>query len=81
MLHITTLTTGGGVVNNQIKKGLLLSLSEKKNKIGEYLTKLQARRRLSRALCARLLTTLLKDEESARDNHVLVCYFAKHLVI
>jgi len=32
----------GGVVNNQIKKGLLLSLSEK-IKTGEYLAKLQAR--------------------------------------
>jgi len=45
------------------------------------LTKLQARGRLSRALCARLLTTLLKDEQTARDNHVLACNFAKHLVI
>jgi len=26
---------------------------------------------------ARLANTLLKDEESARDNHVLVCNFAK----
>jgi len=25
----------------------------------------------------RLATTLLKDEESARDNHVLACNFAK----
>jgi len=32
----------GGVVNNQIEKGLLLSLGEK-NKIGEYLAKLLAR--------------------------------------
>ena len=41
----------GGVVNNQIKKGLLLSLWVKKIKIGEYLAKLQARAWLSRALC------------------------------
>jgi len=27
---------------------------------------------------ARLANTLLKDEESARDNHVLVCNFAKY---
>jgi len=40
------------VVNNQIKKGLLLSLSVKKILIGEYLAKLQARTWLSRALCA-----------------------------
>ena len=33
----------GGVVNNQIKKGLLLSLRVKKVKTGEYMTKLQAR--------------------------------------
>jgi len=28
---------------------------------------------------ARLANTLLKDEESARDNHVLACNFAKYL--
>jgi len=27
----------------------------------------------------RLATTLLKDEESARYNHVLACNFAKYL--
>ena len=27
---------------------------------------------------ARLTNTLLKDEESARDNHVLACHFAKY---
>jgi len=42
-----------GVVNKQIKKGLLLSLRVKKIKIGEYLAKLQARAWLSHALCAR----------------------------
>ena len=41
----------GGVVNNQIKKGLLLNVSEK-NEIGEYLAKLQATAWLSHALCA-----------------------------
>jgi len=34
----------GGVVNNQIKKGLLLNLRVKKIKIGEYLAKVQAKR-------------------------------------
>ena len=29
-------------------------------------------------LFARLANTLLKDEESARDNHVLACNFAKY---
>ena len=33
----------GGIVNNQIKKGLLLSLRVKKIKIGEHLPKLQAK--------------------------------------
>jgi len=30
---------------------------------------------------ARLANTLLKDEESARGNHVLACNFAKYLPI
>jgi len=30
---------------------------------------------------ARLTNTLLKDEEGARDNHVLACNFAKYLPI
>jgi len=30
---------------------------------------------------ARLANTLLKDEESARDNHVLACHFATYLPI
>ena len=30
---------------------------------------------------ARRANTLLKDEESARDNHVLACNFAKYLPI
>jgi len=33
----------GRVVNNHIKKGLLLSLRVKKIKIGEYLAELQAK--------------------------------------
>ena len=66
----TYLRCGGGV-NNQIKKGLLLSLSAKKMfNIGECLAKLQARTRcLVHVAC--LAITLLKDEESARDSHVL----------
>jgi len=30
---------------------------------------------------ARLANTLLKDEESAQDNHVFACNFAKYLPI
>jgi len=40
----------GGVFNNQIKKGLLLSQSVSFFHIGEYLVKLQARTWLSRTL-------------------------------
>ena len=41
---VATYLRCGGVINKQIKKGLLLSLSVKKSfKIGEYLVKLQAR--------------------------------------
>ena len=43
--------------------------------IGKYLAKLQARAWLSHA---RLAGTLLKVEESARDNHVLACNVAKY---
>ena len=57
----------GGVVNNQIKKGLLLSLSEKKIKIGEYLAKLQPRTWLSRALSS-CLVVCWPGTQSARDN-------------
>jgi len=32
----------------------------------------------SRGHQTRLANTLLKDEESARDNHVFVCNFAKY---
>jgi len=66
----------GGVVNNQIKQGLLLSLWVN-FLIGEYLTKLQAKRdclvqflRLSAVFCPGM--------QSARDNHVLACNFAKY---
>jgi len=53
-------------------------VNEKKVKIGGYLAKLQARAWLSHALFARLANTLLKDEASARDNHAVVCNFAKY---
>ena len=66
-----------GVVNNQIKKGLLLSLCENIFKIGDYLAKLQGRTWFSRAF-VRLANTLLKDGESARNIDVLACNFAKY---
>jgi len=45
--------------------------------IGEYLAELQARAWLSHALCVPGQHTA-KDEESARDNHVFACNFAKY---
>ena len=67
----------GGVVNNQIKKGLLLSLWVKffvnRRIFGKFSSK-----NVFVTCPLRLANTLLKDEESARDNHVLACNFAKY---
>jgi len=49
---VVTYLRCGEIVNNQIKKGLLLSLPVIFFKIGKYLAKLRAKRWLSRALCA-----------------------------
>ena len=50
---VSTYLRCGGVVNKQIKKGLIAeSAWLKKTKIGEYLAKLQARAWLSHALYA-----------------------------
>ena len=61
-----------GVVNHQIKKGLLLSLWVKKNKIGEYLAKLQARAWLSHALCAGSQHTAERRRKCTRQS--LSCF-------
>jgi len=67
----------GGVVNNQIKKSLLLSLS------GNFLKALniwqsykQKRGCLTHFL--RLLAVWWQGVQSARDNHVLACNFAEY---
>jgi len=49
---VATYLKCGGVVNHQIKTGLLLSVQVKTIKIGQYMAKLQARAWLSHALCA-----------------------------
>ena len=67
----------GWVVDNQMKKDLLLILSVIFFYIGYYLAKLQVRKWLSHALCAPGQHTA-KDEESALDNHALACNFAKY---
>ena len=69
----------GKIVNNQIKKGLLLSLRVKDFfLISEWIFgKLQARRDCL-VHFARLANTLMKDGESAWDNHVLPSICAKY---
>jgi len=67
----------GGVVNNRIKKGLLLSLLVKKFKIGEYFSRLQERTWLSRPLSS-FLAVCWPGAQSAWDNHALACNFANY---
>ena len=55
----------GGVVNNQIKKGLLLS---ENFKIGEFLAKLQARTWLFRSLSPSFSSVLAKRTKGRRQS-------------
>jgi len=71
---VATCLRCGGVVNNQIKKGLLLSVSETFKSVNIWQSYKQERGCLTHF--ARLANTLLKDEESARENHVFACNFA-----
>jgi len=67
--NVATYLRCGGVVNNEIKKGLLQSVSEFLFKsVNIWQTYNQECGCLMHF--ARLANTLLKDEESARDNHV-----------
>jgi len=61
------------VVNTQIKKGLLLSLWVKHflKSVNTWQSYKQERSCLMHF--AHLANTLLKEKESARDNHVLAC--------
>jgi len=69
-----------GVDNNQIKIGLLLSLRVIFFKsVNIWQSYKQERGCLMHF--ARLANILIKDEESAQDNHVLACNFAKYLPI
>ena len=67
----------GEVVNNQIKKGLLLSVwvifFKSVNTLQSY-----KQERGCLMDFARVANTLLIGEESARDNHILACNFAKY---
>ena len=68
-------------VNNQIMKGLLLSPRVKTffKSVNIWQSYKQERGCLTHF--ARLANTLLKDEESARNNHVLAYNFAKYLPV
>ena len=66
---VATYLRCGEVVNNQIKKGLLLSLLVNKNLKSEDIWQSYKQERDCLMHFARLARTLLKDEESARDNH------------
>ena len=73
---VATYLKCGGIVNNQIKKGLLLSLWVKKFFIISVSIWQSYKQEHDCLMHFALLTnTLLKDEESARDNHVLACNF------
>ena len=72
---VATYLRCGGVVNNQMEKGLLLSLRVK-FKIGD-LAKLQQERYCLMHF-VRLSNTQLNDRESARNNHILASNFAKY---
>jgi len=64
-------------VNNQIKKGLLLSVRMPNILRFNFFPKLKQQRGCLMHY-AHLANTLLKDEESGRDNHFLACNFAKY---
>ena len=68
----------GGVVNNQLKTGLLLSVRVKKCFKSVDIWQSYKQERGSLMHFARLANTLLKVKESARDNHVLAFNFAKY---
>ena len=68
---------GGG----QRRKGLLLSLRGEKNLKSVNIRQSYKQERGCLMHFARLANTLLKDLESARDNRVLACNFAKYLPI
>ena len=78
---VATYLRRGGVLNNQIKKSLLLSLWVNFFMKSVNIRQSSKQERGCLVHFARSAYTLLKDEESAWDNHVLACKFAKYLRI
>ena len=68
----------GGVVDNQIKKGLLLSLWVKTFVKSVNIWQSYKQERDCLVHFVRLANALLKDREIVRNNHVLACNFAKY---
>ena len=64
---VATYLRCGCIVNNQIRKSLLLSLSVKFFQIGEYLAKLQARTWLSHALSSSFSSVLARRAKCMRQ--------------
>jgi len=71
----------GGLINNQIKKGLLMSLRLKTFLKSVNIWQSYKQEHDCLVHFVRLANTLPKDRESARNNHVLACNFAKYLPI
>jgi len=71
----------GAVVNNQIKKGLLLSLWVKKFLKSVNIWQSYRQERDCLVYFLRLLALSWPGVQSARDNHVLACNFAKYSLI
>ena len=73
---VATYLRCGWVLNNQIKKGTCWAWVIFFKSMNIWQSYKQVRGCL--VLFAGLANTLLKDEESARDNHVFACNFAKY---
>jgi len=75
---VATYLRRGGVVNNQVKKGLLLSLRVKNFFKSVNIWQSYRLERGCLVHFVRLANTQLKDGESLRNNHVFACNFGKY---
>ena len=76
---VSTCLRGVGLLTIELKWFIAQSVSEKIESVNIWQSYKQEHG--CRMHFARLANTLLKDEESARDNHVLACNYAKYLPI
>jgi len=79
--NVATYLRCGGVLNNQIKKGLLLIVWAKNFFLSVNIWQSCKQEHGCLMYFARLANTVPKDEVSARDNHVFACNFAKYSLI